>query len=180
LSTWENGSVFVTNHVLSGVLIGRALERRSVAAFVVGVGSHLLVDAIPHWGCDRSAEDAQERFLQVARRDGVLGLGVMAAAALAVDRRARPAVIAAMAGAALLDLDKPIEHFFGFYPFPDPVRRLHVWIQNESTSGLPKELAFGAVFAVADAVVAIGSRRRKGPRVSTAIDTQAAMGGLRA
>ena len=155
--------MFVTNHVLSGVLIGRALERRPAAAFVVGVGSHLLVDAIPHWGCDRSAPDAQERFLRVARRDGVLGLGVMAAAALAVDPKARPAVVAAMAGAALLDLDKPIEHFFGVYPFPDPVRRLHVWIQNESTTGLPKELAFGAVCTVIDAVVALGSRRRPRP-----------------
>lgn len=152
--------MFVTNHVLSGVLIGRALERRPVAAFVVGVGSHLLVDAVPHWGCDRSAPDAQDRFLRVARRDGVLGLGVMAAATLAVDAKARPSVMAAMAGAALLDLDKPIEHFFGIYPFPEPVRRLHVWIQNESTKGLPRELAFGAVFAVADTVAAVASRRR--------------------
>ena len=30
--------MFVTNHVLSGVVIGRLLERRPVAAFVVGVG----------------------------------------------------------------------------------------------------------------------------------------------
>jgi len=170
--------MFVTNHVLSGVLIGRALERRPVAAFVVGVGSHLLVDAIPHWGCDRSAPDAQERFLQVARRDGVLGLGIMAGAALAVGPKARPAVIAAMAGAALLDLDKPIEHFFGFYPFPDPVRRLHVWIQNESTAGLPKELAFGAVFAVADTLAVVRSRRRRRPeRVSMAGD-RASVGDL--
>jgi hypothetical protein len=152
--------VFVTNHVLSGVLIGRALERRPVAAFAVGVGSHLLLDAIPHWGCDRSADDAGERFLTVARRDGLLGLAAMAAGALAVDRRARPAVVAAMAGAALLDLDKPIEHFFGIYPFPDRIRRLHVWIQNESTAGLPNELGSGMLLAVADALAAVGSRRR--------------------
>ena len=130
-----------------------------MTAFLVGVGSHLVLDAIPHWGCDRSAEDAQERFLRVARRDGLVGLGVMAAAALAVDPKVRPAVVAAMAGAALLDLDKPIEHFFGVYPFPDLVRRLHVWIQNESIDGLRREFAYGAAFALIDALAAAGSRR---------------------
>ncbi len=151
--------MFVTNHVLSGVLIGRALERRPVTAFVVGVGSHLVLDSIPHWGCDTTNEEGTEHFLAVARRDGVLGLAAMAAGALAVDRRARPAVIAAMAGAAFLDLDKPIQHFFGVYPFPQAVRRLHSWVQNEAESGLAVEMLFGAAFAVADAVVAVGTRR---------------------
>ena len=152
--------MFVTNHVLSGVLIGRALERRPVTAFVVGLGSHLVLDAIPHWGCDKSVDDHRARLLVVARRDGVLGLAAMAAGALAVDRQARPAVVAAMAGAAFLDLDKPIQHFFGVYPFPDAVRRFHTWVQNESTDGFPKELAYGVAFAVADALVAVTGRRR--------------------
>ncbi len=123
--------MFVTNHVLSGVLIGQALKRRPVAAFVVGIGSHLVLDAMPHWGCD-DEPDGTERFLQVAKRDGVLGLAAMAAAALAVDRSARLSTLAAMAGAALLDLDKPIEHFFGVRAFPDVVMRIHKGIQNES------------------------------------------------
>ena len=157
---WETRQVFVTNHVLSGVLIGRALEGRPLTAFAAGVGSHLVIDAIPHWGCDKTADDAMEQFLRMARRDGVLGVVAMAAAALAVDRRARPAVIAAMAGAVLLDLDKPIEYFFGIYPFPDRVRRLHSWVQRESPAGMPVELAFGAAAATADVWVAAGSRRR--------------------
>ncbi len=152
--------MFVTNHALSGVLIGRALQRRPVAAFVVGVGSHLVLDSVPHWGCDRRADDAQQVFLKMARRDGLLGLVVMASGALAVDRKARPAVVAAMVGAVLLDLDKPIPHFFGFDPFPRPVQRFHTWIQNESPSGMRNELTFGAVCAMADALVAAGSRRR--------------------
>ena len=44
--------MFVTNHVLSGVVIGRLLERHPVSAFVVGVGSHLALDMVPHWGCE--------------------------------------------------------------------------------------------------------------------------------
>lgn len=152
--------MFVTNHVLSGVLIGRVLEGRPVTAFVVGVGSHLLLDAVPHWGCDKSSVEDLERLLTVSRRDGILGLATMAAVALVVDRRARPAAVAAMAGAAFLDLDKPIQHFFGVYPFPGAVRRIHAWVQNESTDGLRKEMAYGTGFVVADALVARSSRRR--------------------
>ena len=44
--------MFVTNHVFSGVVVGRLLERRPVTAFVAGVGSHLVLDMVPHWGCD--------------------------------------------------------------------------------------------------------------------------------
>jgi hypothetical protein len=152
--------MFVTNHVLSGVLVGRAMERRPVAAFLVGVGSHLLLDSVPHWGCDFSEEGAQERFLSVARWDGMLGLATMAVAAMAVDRRSRTATIAAMAGAAFLDLDKPMLHLFGFDPFPGVVSRLHRRIQNESTDGMPKEFAYGALFASSDIVATIVARRR--------------------
>ena len=150
--------MFVTNHVLSGVLVGRAMERRPVAAFLMGVGSHLVLDAVPHWGCDFSEEGAEERFLSVARWDGVLGLAAMAAAAVAVGRRRRTATIAAMAGAAFLDLDKPMKHFFGFNPFPDVVTRLHGRVQNESPDGMPKEFAYGAVLAVGDILTTVMGR----------------------
>lgn len=154
--------MFVTNHVLSGVLIGRALEGRPCTAFLVGVGSHLALDAVPHWSCDTSTDEGAEHFLSVARRDGLMGLAAMAAAALAVDRKARVSVVAAMAGAALLDLDKPIQHFFGVYPFPRAVRRLHSWVQNESPSGLTNEITFGVAAAMADTFVAMAGRRRSG------------------
>ena len=134
--------MFVTNHVLAGVLIGQAMKRRPVTAFFVGVGSHLVLDAVPHWGCDFDVPGGPERFLRIAQRDGVLGLGAMATVALAVDRKSRLATVAAMAGAALLDLDKPFEHFFSLRPFPKFVTKIHKGIQNESTDGMPKELAY--------------------------------------
>ena len=152
--------MFVTNHVLSGVVIGRLLERRPVAAFVVGVGSHLVLDMVPHWGCDLNQPAGEARFLRFATRDGLLGLTAMALAAGAAARRARPAMVAAMAGAALLDMDKPMLHFFGRNPFPDPVQRLHAAVQNESEDNLPNELAFGASCALADAVIVLRGRRR--------------------
>jgi hypothetical protein len=151
--------MFVTNHVLSGVIIGKVFERRPVAAFLAGVGSHLVLDAIPHWGCDFEAEGGPQRFFQVARRDGLLGLGVMATVAVAIDRKARVSTVAAMAGAALLDLDKPASMLLGIQPFPEAITRIHRRIQNESTDGLPKEMAYGLLFALVDSVIVSRSRQ---------------------
>jgi hypothetical protein len=151
--------VFVTNHVLSGALIGRALERRPVAAFAVGVASHLLLDAVPHWGCATDQPGGADHFLVVAKRDGFLGLTAMALATLIVAKGGRSATVAAMAGAALLDLDKPCVHFFHQNPFPKAVRHLHDWVQNESPEGLPTEIRFGVVCALADALAAVVMRR---------------------
>ncbi len=151
--------MFVTNHVLAGVLIGQALKRRPVAAFFAGVGSHLVLDAVPHWGCDFDTPDGPEHFLKIARRDGLLGLGAMAAVTLATDRKARLATVAAMAGAALLDLDKPMEHFFGVRAFPEFIMKVHKGVQNESPDGMNNEIVYGAVFALADAaVIAVSDR----------------------
>ncbi len=151
--------MFVTNHVLSGVLIGRGLRRWPVAAFVAGVGSHLVLDAIPHWGCNTMVEGGSERFLRAARTDGLLGLAAIGVATLAVDRRDRPATMAAMAGAALLDLDKPFLHFLEVNPFPKRVIRLHMRIQNESEDRMPNEIVFGVVFTALDGLVTYLGRR---------------------
>jgi hypothetical protein len=152
--------MFVTNHVLSGVVIGRVLKRRPITAFAVGVGSHLALDMVPHWGCDfRSAENRQ-LFLRYAKRDGLLGLLALACAAGAVDRGARKATIAAMVGAVLLDADKPMIYFFRRNPFPRIVRQIHGRAQNESPEGLPNEFVFGLSCAVADAALIATARRR--------------------
>ncbi len=152
--------MFVTNHVLSGVVIGRLLERHPVAAFVVGVGSHLALDMVPHWGCDQSTAVGRQVFLRYAKRDGLMGLLAMACAAGAVDSRARTATVAAMVGAVLLDADKPAIHFFGRNPFPEAVRRIHSRAQNESPQGMPNEIVFGMSCAITDAVIAVNCRRR--------------------
>jgi hypothetical protein len=85
----------------------------------------------------------------------------MAAVALTVERSARTATLAAMAGAVLLDLDKPLVHFFGRDPFPYAVRRLHGRVQNESPSGMPNEIGFGLAFAALDVVAATIGRRSR-------------------
>jgi hypothetical protein len=161
--------VFVTNHVLSGMLVGRLLKNRPGTALVAGIASHLVLDAVPHWGCRVSKLGPKQQsseqwgpsasFLTMAKRDGVLGLVAMAAGALAVERPARSATLAAMTGAVLLDLDKPLLHFFGVNPFPAVVQRLHGWVQNESPGGMTNEVRFGAAFAVADLLTVVRARR---------------------
>jgi hypothetical protein len=152
--------MFVTNHVLSGVVIGRLLERHPVTAFVVGVGSHLALDMVPHWGCGQSTADSRRLWLRYAKRDGLLGLLTMVCAAGAVDQQARAATIAAMAGATLLDADKPMMQYLGRNPFPKAVRRIHARAQNESPQGMPNEILFGLSCAITDAVIAANCRRR--------------------
>jgi hypothetical protein len=159
--------MFVTNHVLSGVMIGQAMKGRPVAAFLAGVASHLALDAVPHWGCDLGATDGIDQFMRIARRDGVLGLGVIALATIAVDRETRSATLAAMAGAAFLDIDKPIEHFFGARPFPEFVMKLHKAVQNESPDGMGREMGYGVLFAVADAIAIAINRSATHPRPVT-------------
>jgi hypothetical protein len=160
--------MFVTNHALSGVVIGRILHRRPVAAFLAGVTSHLLLDAVPHWGCNITQPGGPERFLVAAKRDGLLGLTTMASAAVAVERPARTAVVAAMVGAVLLDLDKPLQHFFGSNPFPAVIQRIHGRVQNESPEGLPNELRFGFAFAVLDVIALATGRHGQSRRTNPA------------
>ena len=137
--------MLVTNHVLSGALIG-AVTRRPTVAFAVGVASHFAVDAVPHWG---DWGDDKSLFLKVAVRDGLTGLAVMGALTALAPPSARAAVVAGMAGAALPDLDKPSVLFFGRSPFPRAMDRFHSRIQHEARDRFPVEVAAAATFAAA-------------------------------
>jgi hypothetical protein len=147
--------MLITNHVLSGALIGAAV-RRPGQAFVLGVASHFALDAIPHWGDWRD----EQQFLRVAVPDGLAGLATMGLCAAAAPRSARVSVLAGMAGAALPDLDKPSRLWFGWSPFPRAVDKFHAGIQRESQSRAPVELVSGTAFAIAALALLVGRRRR--------------------
>jgi hypothetical protein len=149
--------MLVTNHVLSGALIG-AVARRPAVAFLAGIVSHFALDATPHWG----NWDEDSTFMRVAIRDGLTGLAVMGAVAALTPRTARVAVIAGMAGAALPDLDKPSIVFFGRSPFPRVVDKFHAEIQREAKHRFPLEVKAGLGFAAATlAVLALRVRREQ-------------------
>jgi hypothetical protein len=148
--------MLVTNHVLSGALIG-AVTRRPVVAFAAGVASHFVLDSLPHWG-DWGEDKAL--FMRVAVRDGLTGLAVMGTLAAVAPPRVRLAVVAGMAGAALPDLDKPSRAFFGRSPFPRVVDKFHAGIQREARDRFPLEVAVGAGFAAAVAAVLVARARQ--------------------
>jgi hypothetical protein len=148
--------MLVTNHVLSGAVIGAASRRRPASAFALGVLSHFVLDAVPHWG----NWNPRLKFMQVAVTDGLTGLAVMGALTALAPPDSRPAVLAGMTGAALPDLDKPAIVFFGRSPWPRAVDRFHMGIQqHEASHHLKYELAAAAVFA-ATAVGLLRARRK--------------------
>ena len=138
--------MLVSSHVLAGALIGLALGRHPVGAFFAGAVSHFAMDACPHWGIPQDSDP--QLFLRVARCDGCAGLAAMAVAAGMSPGGSRRAVLAAMAGGALPDLDKPLLHFFGWNPFPKAFNRFHKRIQNEAPHRLPHEVILASALAV--------------------------------
>ncbi len=136
--------MLLTNHVLSGALIG-ALVRRPLPAFAAGAASHFVLDSLPHWG----QWGSQRRFLRVAVPDGLISLALAGALAAASPSDRRPAVLAGMAGAALPDMDKPANLWFGWSPFPGAVDRFHSRIQHEAPRRAHVELLAAGAFAAA-------------------------------
>jgi hypothetical protein len=137
--------MLVTNHVLSGAVIGAGTRRRPACAFALGVLSHFALDAVPHWG----KWIGRPYFMEVAVPDGLTGLAVMGTMTALAPRDARLAVLAGMAGAALPDLDKPSVVFFGRSPFPRAWDRFHMRIQDEAPHRLKYELVAAALFCAA-------------------------------
>jgi hypothetical protein len=149
--------VLLTNHVLSGALIG-ALARHPAPAFAAGVASHFVLDAVPHWGDWAS----QQQFMRVAVPDGLVSLAVMGALTAAAPPGRRAAMLAGMAGAALPDADKPATIWFGWSPFPAAVDRFHARIQDESRRRAPVELAAAGLFATTALLALRRARTRPG------------------
>jgi hypothetical protein len=150
--------MFITNHVLAGAVIGLVAPRRPAKVALAAVGSHFVLDAVPHWGIDDKA-----KFRKVAIVDGLVGLATMRAVMGAVPRGTRVAVLTGMLGAAFPDADKPMEMFFKRSPFPAGVDRFHERIQRESARGIRTEiraaLAMVVVVRVLSAVRAFAADR---------------------
>ena len=126
--------MLITNHVLSGALLG-LLAPDVASAGGLGLVSHFGLDAVPHFG-------VQERdFLRIAVPDGLVGLLAIAAVTAAVPARTRWRVLAGITGACLPDLDKPGRQFFGRSPYPAGWDAWHASIQSESPRRWPVELA---------------------------------------
>jgi LexA-binding, inner membrane-associated putative hydrolase len=146
--------MLVTNHVLSGAVVGAAL-RNPIPAFAVGVASHFALDSVPHWG----QWDSDQQFFRVAVIDGLTGLTTMAAMTRLARRNGTPwlalSVLAGMAGAALPDLDKPAKILLGHTLWPEKVNDFHHRIQDEAPHRFYSHEVVGAVTFVVGAVALI-------------------------
>jgi hypothetical protein len=111
---------------------------------------------VPHWG----KWGSRRRFVRVAVADGLVSLAVAGAVAAASPSARRSAVLAAMAGAALPDADKPTRLWFGWSPFPAAVDRFHSRIQSEAWRRGYVEALAAAALAPAALAALRGSRRR--------------------
>lgn len=149
--------MFITNHVLAGTLAGTALRRRPVLAFAVGFATHVAMDMTPHWGNPTLDRDG---FYAVAKRDGIVGLGVLALVT-AAGMPPRAALLAGIAGAAVLDADKPAEYLLGINPFPRWLNQFHHNIQRESPEGIRTEVVAGVALAAMSAAVLVRRRRQR-------------------
>ena len=141
MSRWTRPTLYIVAGSIRRWSFRTIVSAPSVpVAFAAGVVSHLLLDAVPHWGVRRPIQEV----MAVAVPDGLIGATTMAVVTGATDPRRRARVLAGMAGAAFLDLDKPSTVFFGFSPFPQPVDDLHARVQNESSRRMPQELLVAA------------------------------------
>jgi hypothetical protein len=149
--------MLVTNHVAAGAAIGALLHRRPALAFAAGVASHLAMDSLPHWGLPRVPE-SHDRFLEIAKRDGLAGLAAIAVLS-GPARGIRSGVLAGIAGATLLDVDKPARHFFDRNPVPAPIQGFHERIQREAPHRMRAEITIAAgLLALSGLLVARGRR----------------------
>lgn len=137
--------MFITNHVLAGAAVGHVF-RRPVVALVAGAASHIVMDVCLHYGRE---DMSWSELVRIGKVDGVLGLGVCAAAVASAGGPARRSVVAGIVGACLIDMDKPGRHFLGRSPFPAAVDRFHHRIQSEHEAGALVEAATAAGLAAA-------------------------------
>lgn len=130
--------MLITNHVLSGALVGLAADNPGTA-MGVGVASHFALDLIPHFGVD------DEHLMRVAVPDGLIGLAVIGVIAAKTPPEQRIRALAGIFGACVPDLDKPGRQFFDRSPFPAWFDRFHASIQTESLRRFPVEVAVAAI-----------------------------------
>lgn len=142
--------MLITNHVLSGAVAGD-LAGGVVSAAAVGLASHAVLDAVPHFGVD------DRHLMKVAVPDGLLGLAAIGVVLAATPPGRRLRVAAGIVGACLPDLDKPGRQFLGRSPYPAGFDAAHKRIQRESPWLLPLEVAVAAGLA---ALLAASRRTR--------------------
>jgi hypothetical protein len=141
--------MLATNHVLAGAALGHLIGA-PLPALAAGLVSHLVMDAIPHWGGNGRNPITHRTFLRVAKVDGIVLLLVAGMVLYATAPTLRAAVAAGALAALAPDLDKPWEYFFGTLTGHRPLYgqrfvRFNTWLQRESPARWWVEVLTAAV-----------------------------------
>lgn len=121
--------MLITNHVISGALIGMSAKSDRQAA-IAGLVSHLVLDSIPHYGTARL--NAEEYGL-LTKTDGIVGVAAIVALLHHTPAPLRKRTGIAIFCACLPDTDKPLTYFFGARRkwHPGIFRKIHYSVQHE-------------------------------------------------
>lgn len=118
--------MLLTKHVLTGALLGTLIDDYMLL-FPLAVGSHLVMDVIPHFGMPESLGDEGFRnksFLLIGSLDFAASLVVVTAVCVAMPQRSGHILVGAF-GAALPDLTYIPEIVFG-----KRIYRLFPWLKS--------------------------------------------------
>ena len=138
--------MFLTNHTLTGLLIGSQITEPLVLA-PVALASHFVLDALPHYGNrDWSVKEPTRAFWAVIAADMSGSLGLVALAVWTFGDLTGPLLIGAFF-ATLPDLLYIPRFLFNGWVPNRAYARFHKWIQwGERPWGWTIELIFFLVF----------------------------------
>jgi hypothetical protein len=149
--------MILCTHAVVGGALASLFPSHPVAAFMVGFGSHFVVDAIPHWDYPlRSisvAPDAQNHVRltpALARDAGLIGLDAIVGLALAIGIFATPStLIGVLAGAVGAMLPDPLQFVHTLYPHEPlaSLQRFHRWMHTKHQLHWPMGVSSQAAFA---------------------------------
>jgi hypothetical protein len=136
--------MFLTNHTLTGVLLGLNLQNPVLLA-PIALASHFILDALPHYDPDlQLGEEVSARAKRIIIVDALLSLGVLIAALL-IWPQVLGLILVGTFFATLPDLLYIPRHFYGWVPHR-LYARFHKKIQWAEVSwGYVPELIYAAL-----------------------------------
>jgi hypothetical protein len=139
--------VILSTHAVVGAAIATLMPDHPALAFVCGMASHFVIDAIPHWdyplrsiSIKRGPGPALTLNWSLFQDLGLIGLDAFVGLVVALWLYASPAAVTAVIlGALGAILPDPLQLAHKFYP-REPLRtlqRFHVWIHSKRKLGWP-------------------------------------------
>ncbi len=144
-----------TNHVLTGVAIGLAVQQ-PVLAVPLALGSHFALDALPHYGGD---SHKTKKFLTLLAIDGTLIAIVLVSLIVSQPSNWVLALVCGLLAASpdfmwLPNFLRDLSDHHTRKPYDDPITKFHKRIQwAEKTYNWPYEFAWLGLILISIGVI---------------------------